>query len=346
MDISGKNSFRGTQQAKNTGHTWPLWFATLRDFRSSSTLKACLQLINTLLPYGCLWLVMIWSIREGYPYWFTLLLTFVASLLLVRLFILFHDCVHGSLFPKQWVNTFFGHALGLLVFTPFDDWRLSHLRHHASYADLDARGFGDIWTMTRSEYMNSSKIQRIAYRLYRNPLILLGLGAVFNFLLRFRLPSRMSKRKARVSVLFTNLIIVAVIMVATRTVGLRTYISIQLPIIWFAGICGIWLFYVQHNFEGVYWARRKDWDALRAAMDGSSCYKLPGLLRWISAGIGYHHIHHLSPRIPNYRLKQCYDSVLVLKNKPALTIKKSLSAIRLNLWDEERGQLIGFSELR
>jgi omega-6 fatty acid desaturase (delta-12 desaturase) len=331
---------------KNLEHAWPVWYAALRNFRSPSTIRASFQLANTLLPYGCLWLMMIWSIREGYPYWSTLLLAFVASLFLVRLFILFHDCVHGSLFPKQGVNTFFGHALGLFVFTPFDDWRLSHLRHHASYADLDARGFGDIWTMTRSEYMKSSKVHRIAYRLYRNPLILLGLGAVFTFLLRFRLPSRMSKRKARVSVLFTNLLITAVIMVAARTVGLRTYLYIQLPLIWFAGIFGIWLFYVQHQFEGVYWARREDWDALRAAMEGSSFYTLPAALRWISANIGYHHIHHLSPRIPNYRLKQCCDSVLVLKTKPSLTIKKSLSAIRLKLWDEERGQLIGFSELR
>jgi omega-6 fatty acid desaturase (delta-12 desaturase) len=289
---------------------------------------------------------MIWSVREGYSYWFTLLLAFIASLFLVRLFILFHDCVHGSLFPKQGVNTFFGHALGLLVFTPFDDWRLSHLRHHASYADLDARGFGDIWTMTRSEYADSSKVHRMAYRLYRHPLILLGLGAVWSFLLRFRLPSRLSKRKARVSVLFTNLMIVAVLIVAAQTVGLRTYLVIQLPILWFAGIVGIWLFYVQHQFEGVYWARREDWDALLAAMEGSSFYALPAVFRWISANIGYHHVHHLSPRIPNYRLKQCCDSLPELKNKPALTISKSLSAIRLNLWDEERGQLIGFSELR
>jgi omega-6 fatty acid desaturase (delta-12 desaturase) len=346
MNMSDKSSFQATQQGKKLEHAWPVWYATLRNFRSPSTIKASFQLANTLLPYGCLWLIMIWSIREGYPYWSTLLLAFVASLFLVRLFILFHDCVHGSLFPKQGVNTFFGHALGLFVFTPFDDWRLSHLRHHASYADLDTRGFGDIWTMTRSEYMKSSKVHRIAYRLYRNPLILLCLGAVFSFLLRFRLPSRMSKRKARVSVLFTNLLIVVVILVAARTVGLQTYLFIQLPVIWFAGIFGIWLFYVQHQFEGVYWARREDWDSLRAAVEGSSFYTLPVVLRWISANIGYHHIHHLSPRIPNYRLKQCCDSVSVLKNKPALTIKKSLSAIRLKLWDEERGKLIGFSELR
>ena len=344
--MSGTISFRDSQKGEKSGREWPSWFATLRTFRSPSTMKAGAQLANTLLPYGCLWLMMIWSIHEGYSYGLTLLLAFFASLFLVRLFILFHDCVHGSLFPVRGVNTFFGHVLGLLVFTPFDDWRLSHLRHHASYADLDARGFGDIWTMTRSEYEQSSKAHQIGYRFYRNPLILLGMGAVFSFLLRFRLPTRMSKRKARASVLFTNLLIIVVIMVAARTIGLRTYILIQLPVIWFAGIFGIWLFYVQHQFEGVYWARRREWDPLRAAIEGSSFYALPAVLRWLSANIGYHHVHHLSPRIPNYRLIQSCDAVPELKNKPALTIRNSLSAIRLKLWDEEREQLIGFSKLR
>jgi omega-6 fatty acid desaturase (delta-12 desaturase) len=285
---------------------------------------------------------MIRSIRHGLPYGLTLTLAVVAALFLVRLFILFHDCVHGSLFPKKGANTFFGHALGVLVFTPFDDWRFSHLRHHASYADLDARGFGDIWTMTRQEYEKASKVTQVWYRLYRHPAVLLGLGAVFSFLLSFRLPSRKSKRKERVSVLFTNLLIGVVVLTAARTIGLRTYILIQLPVIWFAGAMGIWLFYVQHQFDGVYWARRREWDALRAAMEGSSFYKLPAGFRWFSANIGYHHVHHLSPRIPNYRLKSCNDAVPALRHKPALTFRKSLSGLRLKLWDEERKQLVDF----
>jgi omega-6 fatty acid desaturase (delta-12 desaturase) len=341
-EMSEKNSFQSKQEAKKADRRFPDWYAALKTFRTPSAIAAGWQLVNTLLPYGCLWLLMIRAVREGYPYWMTLLLAFVASLFLVRLFILFHDCVHGSLFPLQGVNTFVGHVLGILVFTPFDDWRFSHLKHHASYADLDARGFGDIWTMTRTEYENASKTNRIAYRLYRHPLILLGLGAIFSFLLRFRLPARGSKRKARASVLFTNLIIIAVVMVAAHTIGLRTYILIQLPVVWFAGMMGIWLFYVQHQFECVYWARRRDWDALRAAMEGSSFYALPAGLRWFSANIGYHHVHHLNSRIPNYRLKRCCDSVPVLREKPALTIRRSLSAIHLKLWDEERKIMIGF----
>ncbi len=338
-----ENEFSPTTRLEN-GSTpnRPALYVTLRQYRNPSTRKAIWQLANTLLAYGFLWLAMIWLIRNGYHYGFVLALAVVAALFLVRVFILFHDCVHGSLFPKQSANTFFGHALGVLVFTPFDDWRFSHLKHHASYANLDARGFGDIWTMTREEYENASRAKRLSYRLYRNPLILFGFGAVFSFLLRFRLPARLATRKARVSVLFTDLLILFVILIASWTIGLRTYILIQLPVIWLAGALGIWFFYVQHQFEGVYWARRSDWDALRAALEGSSFYKVPAVLRWFSANIGYHHVHHLNSRIPNYSLKQCHDAVPVLNNKPPLTVWKSLSGIHLKIWDEKRKQLVGF----
>jgi len=297
---------------------------------------------NTLVPYFVLWAIMIVLIKRGFPLWMPLVLMPVAALLLVRIFVLFHDCVHGSLFPLKGANTVFGYLLGLLVFTPFEDWRFSHLRHHATYADLDTRGFGDIWTMTFAEYQEANKRRRVSYRLYRNPFILLGLGAVFSFLLRFRLPSYMAKRKARTNVLVTNILIAGIIVTAGLTMGFGTYVLIQLPIIWLAGAMGIWLFYVQHQFEGVYWARAKDWDPLRAAMEGSSFYELPEMLRWFSANIGYHHVHHLSPRIPNYRLKQCYNAVPELADNPALTLRKSLSCIRLKLWDEKEQRMVGF----
>lgn len=321
---------------------WPAWHAELAHYRTPSTRKASWQLANTLIPYCGLWVLMVASVRLGYPYVVTLLLACVSALFLVRLFVLFHDCVHGSLFPQKGLNTFFGHALGLLVFTPFEDWRFSHLRHHTSYADLDARGFGDIWTMTRTEYKEACPIKRWGYRLYRNPVILFGLGAFFSFVLRFRLPTRKAKRKPRVSVLFTNLLIIILLMLAAATIGLRTFLSVQLPIIFLAGTMGIWLFYVQHQFEGVYWARREKWDALHAAMDGSSFYDLPPLLRWFSAAIGYHHVHHLNARIPNYNLKPCYDAIPALRNKSPLTVRKSLSCIHLKLWDEARQELIEF----
>jgi omega-6 fatty acid desaturase (delta-12 desaturase) len=285
---------------------------------------------------------MILSIQRGYPYAVTLVTAAVASLFLVRLFILFHDCVHGSLFSQKGLNTFFGHALGLLVFTPFEDWRVSHLRHHATYANLDARGFGDIWTMTRREYEEAPPGKRLSYRLYRHPLVLIGLGALFSFLLRYRLPARKSKRKVHISVMYTNVLLVVVILTAIFTMGWRTYLLIQLPVIWLAGAMGIWLFYVQHQFKGGYWARKQDWNPIRAALEGSSFYKLPNILLWFSASIGYHHVHHLNPRIPNYRLKQCCNGIAALRDKKPLSIKESLPGIHLKLWDEENKELVGF----
>ncbi|MGE4542514.1 MAG: fatty acid desaturase [Pedobacter sp.] len=340
MAMQGGTSFSDVPKGGGSSFKWPAWHSTLSGFRTPNTGVASWQLINTFLPYCGLWALMVMSIRRGYPYAITLALAAVAALFLVRLFILFHDCVHGSLFPKQGLNKFFGHTLGLLVFTPCDDWRFSHLRHHASYADLDARGFGDIWTMTKAEYEEASATKRRAYRLYRNPLVLFGLGAVFSFLLRYRLPTREARRKERVSVVFTNLLLISIFLLAAGTIGWRTYLLVQLPVFWMAGAAGVWLFYVQHQFEGVYWARRPDWDPLRAAMEGSSFYKLPTVLRWFSASIGYHHVHHLSPRIPNYRLRQCCEAIPALADKPALTIRKSLSGIRLKLWDEERKELV------
>lgn len=332
----------GTLKGEESSFKWPDWHAKLSDFRTPSKWRASWQLINTFLPYCGLWVLMVLSIRHGYPYVVTLALAVVAALFLVRLFILFHDCVHGALFPKRGLNTFFGHTLGLLTFTPFEDWRFSHLRHHASYADLDARGFGDIWTLTKAEYEGTSAARRMSYRLYRNPIVLFGLGALFSFLLRYRLPTRKAKRRERVSVLFTNLLIISVFLLAASAIGWRTYLLIQLPVVWIAGAAGVWLFYVQHQFEEVYWARREDWNALRAAMEGSSFYKLPTVLRWFSANIGFHHIHHLNSRIPNYRLKNCYEAIPALSEKSALTIRKSLSTVRLKLWDEECIKLVGF----
>ncbi len=331
-----------TQTNTKAGRKWPTWHAGLSAYRKPSTLTAVWQLVNTFLPYCGLWFLMIQTIQRGYPYVTTLLLSTIAALFLVRLFILFHDCVHGSLFPNKTANTFFGHALGLLVFTPFDDWRFSHLRHHTTYANLDTRGFGDIWTMTRTEYEEAGPAQRLSYRFYRHPVVLIGLGALFSFLLRFRLPARKSKRKERVSVLFTNLLIFLVVLAASSTIGWRTYLLIQLPVLWLAGAMGIWLFYVQHQFEGGYWARKQDWDPMRAALEGSSFYNLPPVLRWFSANIGYHHVHHLNPRIPNYCIKQCCEAIPALRDKASLSLGKSLSGIHLKLWDEERSELVGF----
>ncbi len=326
----------------SSGHLWPEWYPQLATFRHSESRRAIGQLLNTVVPYCGLWVLMVWLIQLGSSYLVTLLFALPAAAFLVRIFIMFHDCVHGSFFRRKGANTFCGYLLGLLVFTPFEDWRFSHLRHHVTYANLDARGFGDVWTMTLKEYQKSPKRTRLLYRLYRNALVLFGLGALFIFPLSNRLPMRRTQRKEYMSVLFTNLLLVAVFLVAAQVIGWRIYLLIQVPVLLFAGTAGIWLFYVQHQFEGGYWARKGDWVPLRAAMEGSSFYRLPGLFRWFSGNIGYHHIHHLSPRIPNYLLVKCFDAVPELQAKAPLTFVKSLSCAKLKLWDEGRQKMIGF----
>lgn len=333
-----------TPHQPSSGGKVPAWHATLSKYRDPSDLKAAWQLLNTLLPYGVFWSLAILSIRRGYPNALTFILMFIAATFFVRIFVLFHDCAHGSLFRTNFANTFFGHALGVLVFTPFADWRFSHLRHHASYAKLDARGFGDIWTMTVTEYRSAPKRTQLAYRLYRNPFVLIGLGALFAFMLRYRLPGRKTTLNETMSVLFTNLLILAVALIMGRYFGWGTYLLIQVPVVWMAGAMGIWVFYVQHQFKGVYWAGKGEWDPMRAALEGSSFYKLPGLLRWFTGDIGYHHVHHLRPRIPNYRLKACYEGIPELQIKEPLTFRKSLSSIHLKIWDEERKELVGFPQ--
>lgn len=342
MVIHKSVSISNGDAKKKTGHKWPDWYPALKLFQHSDNLKACWQLINTLVPYFCLWYLMVRSIELGYSYILTLVLVLPAAAFLVRIFILFHDCVHGSFFRSKKINTFLGYILGVLVFTSFEDWRFTHLRHHATYANLDSRGFGDIWTMTLIEYQNSSTMKRLQYRLYRNPIMLVGFGALFNFFLYNRIPDLRVKRKERMSVILTNLLIVAVALAAAQVVGWRAYILIQLPVLWIAGSAGLWLFYVQHQFEGGYWTHNNDWEPLRAAMEGSSFYKLPAVLCWFSGNIGYHHVHHLKPMIPNYQLKKCYEAVPYLQAKAPLTIKQSFNCYHLKLWDEDLQKMVVF----
>jgi omega-6 fatty acid desaturase (delta-12 desaturase) len=343
MVVHKSDKTDSNEERKRHGRMWPDWYPVLATYRNSDSRKATWQLINTLVPYCFLWYLMIRSIQLGYSYTLTLILALPAAAFLVRIFTLFHDCVHNSFFISKRSNIFFGYLLGVLVFTPFEDWRFSHLRHHVNYANLDARGFGDIWTLTLKEYENLPKTKRLQYRLYRNPVVLIGLGALYTFLFSNRLPTRNVRRQERMSVLFTNLLIVVLVLVVASVIGWRTYLLIQLPVLWLAGAVGIWLFYVQHQFPGGYWARKDDWEPLRAAMEGSSFYKLPAVLRWFSSNIGYHHVHHLSPTMPNYNLMKCNDAVPALQAKAPLTIMKSLSCVRLKMWDEERQEMVSFS---
>ena len=324
----------------------PAWLEKLSEFERPDVRKASLQLLDTVVPYLFLWFFMVRTVQLGYSYWVTLALSVPAAGLLVRIFIFFHDCCHGSFLADRRANALLGHLLGILTFTPFEDWRYTHGRHHATVANLDYRGEGDIWTMTLEEYLAAPRHRRWTYRLFRNPLVLFGLGPLFYFLVRQRFPSKGAGPRARRSVLITDLALLAIVVAAWRTIGLWTYLVIQIPVIYLAGAGGFWLFYVQHQFEGVYWARKEEWDAMKAALQGSSFYQLPRVLQWFSGNIGLHYIHHIRPRIPNYRLQSAYQRIPELHAVPPLTLGQSLRSVRLKIWDEGRRQLVGWEALR
>jgi omega-6 fatty acid desaturase (delta-12 desaturase) len=289
---------------------------------------------------------MVQAIRFGHPYWVTFILAVVAAAFLTRLFILFHDCTHGSFLPSPRWNRNVGYLFGILTFTSFHDWRRSHAGHHITVGDLDRRGMGDITTMTVEEYLTAPFLKRLAYRLYRHPFILLGIGPLYYFLLRNRYPSPGGNKTDILSVILTNLALATIIVVASLTIGFKTYLMVQLPVLIMAATLGVWLFYNQHQYEGVYWARHEEWDPLRVAMEGASYYQLPKLLQWITGNIGFHHVHHVRPGIPNYNLQQCYEAIPELQAVKPLTLRKSLGSLWLNLYDEEQRRLISFRSLR
>jgi omega-6 fatty acid desaturase (delta-12 desaturase) len=329
-----------------TVETKPNWYRSVGKYAGSNLRKSLWQLLNTFIPYFVLWAAMIHTVQQGFSYWLTLALAVVAAGFMVRIFILFHDCCHGSFFTSRRANTILGYVSGIVTFTPFEDWRYSHNLHHATAGDLDRRGVGAIRTMTKKEYLAAPTRKRLAYRIYRNPFVLFGPGAALLFFFFQRFSSKGAGTKERNSVLFTNLALLVVITAATLTIGFQTYVLIQLPIIWIGGALGLWLFYVQHQFENVYWARHEFWDPLRVALEGSSYFKLPKILQWFTGNIGLHHIHHVRPNIPNYHLQQCYDGIRAFQVVEPLSIRTSLKSLRLSLYDEEQKKLIGFCSLK
>jgi omega-6 fatty acid desaturase (delta-12 desaturase) len=324
----------------------PTWHRAIAKYGSSNLRKSLWQLLDTFIPYSVVWVLMLHTVQRGYPYWITLALAVVAGGIMVRIFILFHDCCHGSFFASRRANTILGYVSGIMTFTPFEDWRYAHNSHHATAGNLDRRGLGDIWTLTKAEYLASPAAKRLRYRIYRNPFVLFGPGSALLFLFIQRFSSKGAGKKERNSVGFTNLALLVVIAVASLTVGFQTYVLIQLPIILIGGTFGLWLFYVQHQFENVYWARHDVWDPLRVALEGSSYLELPKILQWFTGNISLHHIHHVRPNIPNYNLQQCYDDVPAFQAMKPITIRTSFSLLRLGLYDEQEKKMISFRSLK
>lgn len=320
------------------------WKKIIAEFQKSSTPRAIWQLVNTLGPYFLLWYSMYRSLAVSW--WLVLPQAVLAGALLVRVFIIFHDCGHGSFFASPKANAVMGFFTGMLTLTPFYHWRWEHALHHATTGDLDRRGVGDIWTMTVQEYIESSRWKRFAYKLARNPFILFVMAPLYVFLIQQRVPKSKADLREKNSVWYMNSAIIGMVLVMGSVFGFVPYLIIQLIVTAVAGSMGVWLFYIQHQFEDAYWENHEEWDYTAAALQGSSYYKLPRVLQWFSGNIGYHHIHHLSSRIPNYNLERCHNSHPVFQLVKPITIRLSLKSLLLRLWDEQHQKLVGYRRMR
>ena len=320
------------------------WKEIVAKYQQPSAPRAVWQLINTLGLYALIWYLMYLSLAISW--WLLLPLSILAGGFLVRIFIIFHDCGHGSYFRSRTANDVLGFITGMLTFTPYYHWRWEHAVHHATSGHLDKRGVGDIWTLTVQEYLEASRWKRFAYRLARNPFILFLLAPLFIFLVRQRFSSADANKRERQSVLWMNLAILGMVSGLCVLFGVKAFLLI-LVISWgVGGAAGFWLFYVQHQFEGVYWERGDDWDYTLAALQGSSFYKLPKILQWFSGNIGFHHIHHLSVRIPNYNLERCHNANPLFQQVKPVTFFRSFKSLTFRLWDEQQRKLVSFRHLR
>jgi omega-6 fatty acid desaturase (delta-12 desaturase) len=278
--------------------------------------------------------------------WLAALLLLPASGLLIRTFIVMHDCAHGSFFATRWLNDATGFITGVLTLTPFVQWRRDHALHHASSGDLDRRGHGDVPTLTVSEYLARSPGAQRRYRIMRHPAALLIGGPIYLAVgQRLRGKSLATRSPQAKSVLFTNAAIILALAIALFAVGWRSVLVAYALPYYFAAMAGVWLFYVQHQFEDAYWAPHGEWDYLEAALQGSTHLQLPWVLQWFTGSIGLHHVHHVAPRIPNYRLQACHDENALFSRSPIVTVRSGMAALRLSLWDETRGRMVSFRDI-
>lgn len=322
------------------------WLRIMSQYKTPDTWRSIMEIVATVVPFAVLW-TLAWA-ALSVSYWLSLAICVPAALMLVRLFLIQHDCGHGAFFHKRATNDWTGRMLGVLTFTPYDVWRKMHATHHATSGNLDKRGIGDIDTLTVEEYKARSLLGRLAYRAYRHPLVMFVIGPAYMFLLQHRIPVRLWREGwlPWVSAMATNIGIAALALGLIWLVGLGPFLMVQLPVVMLAASMGVWLFYVQHQFEDTYWAHTNGWSLEEAALNGSSYYDLPGVLKWFTANIGIHHVHHLYSRIPYYNLPRVLKDYPELAAQRRITFVESLKCVKLRLWDESRGRLISFAELR
>jgi len=319
------------------------WMDVILRYNKPNHLKSTWQMINSIVPYVLLWFMMVLSLEISY--WLTLSLSVFAAGFLVRIFIVFHDCVHGSFFMSHKINVVCGVVLGVLTFTPFHRWQYEHLTHHRTVGNLDKRGVGDVRTLTVDEYRNKSRWQRVSYRIYRHPIILFGIAPILLFLLKYRFSSSELSWKIKYQIYFTNLLLFLFYGLLVWLLGWKIVVLIQLPILYISAVHGVWLFYVQHQFEDVVWTRSGEWDYHSMAIKGSSFFKLPVVLQWFTGNIGFHHIHHLSPIIPNYNLSRCHHENEMFHTVKPITFWSAFKTMSLRLWDEKRKRLVRFKDV-
>lgn len=318
------------------------WRPVVAKYARPDLWRSIWQLLNTLIPYFVLFYLSMRSLEISF--WLTLPLSILTAGFMVRTFIIFHDCGHGSFFKSKQANRWVGRITGFLVFTPYQRWTHDHAIHHATAGNLDKRGKGDVYTMTVQEYLEAPWWKRFGYRIMRQPVFMFFFGSLIVFVITQRIPPGKGKREIA-SVWWTNLALAIWITLMSFLFGWKAYLIVQLLVIFFGASVGIWLFYVQHNFEGAYWERHDKWDFLNAGLQGSSFYKLPAVLQWFTGNIGFHHIHHLSPKIPNYKLPKAFKENPVFHVKP-LTLWSSFKSLTLRLYDEKTRKMVGWSVLK
>lgn len=327
------------EKTKNTA-----WREAITRYQTPSLRRSLWEITNSVVPFLLLWYLMYRSLEVSY--WLTLALAIPAAGFMTRTFIIFHDCGHGSFFKSQRLNDLVGTLTGILTLTPYYHWRHDHAIHHASAGNLDRRGVGDVKTLTVEEYRALPPWKQLGYRIFRNPLLMFTVGAWIVFIVVHRFYKPKAGKRERFSVYLTDLALLNIVLLMSLLIGFKAFILVEFPILAIATGVGVWLFYVQHNFDGTYWERQGKWDFVSAGLQGSSFYKLPGILQWFTGNIGFHHIHHLGPRVPNYLLPKCYRENAIFQEVKPLTIMGGFKSLGYRLWDEQNRRLVGFGALK